>query len=626
MALEKAQAIVFRALAEGWRPDPDLTVSAWADLHRILSSAGSAEPGKYRTARVPYLREIMDALSARSPVRRVVVMKGSQLGFTEIVNNAVGYVIHHSPGPILFVEPTGDIAKAESKQRLAPMIDECEALRERVRDPRSRDSGNTILVKEFPGGILVLSGANSPKALRRMPVRYLFLDEVDGYPGDVGEEGDPVALAEARTTNFPRRKVLLISTPTIKGESRIEREFLLSDQRRYFVPCPHCGHMDWIRWENIRYEDDRPQTAKLACMGCQQLIEERFKGVMLAQGEWRPTVEDTGRTRGYHLSALYSPLGWKSWADCVLQHLEAKDDPMKRKTWVNTVLGETWEERGAYVTAEGLAARCKSYFEEGVEADVPSGVGILVASVDVQDNWLEAQVKGYGAGEESWLIAHTQVHGDPGVEKTWLEMDEFLTQEFTHVSGQKMTIACTAVDSGGHHTDDVYKFCRARLARRVFAVRGGSEQGKPVVPDRPSIRNRYRTKLFTLCVDTAKDIILSRLKIGSPGPGYVHLPDWVDAEYLAQLTAEKAVRKWVKRRGTIREWVKLRERNEALDLEVYCLAALYIIGRGVIKTLPERAIQFAEPLAEEEAGAAPKPKKPPRLRTKRSGWVTGWKR
>jgi phage terminase large subunit GpA-like protein len=303
----------------------------------------------------------------------------------------------------------------------------------------------------------------------------------------------------------------------------------------------------------------------------------------------------------------------------VSEFLEAKENPMRLKNWVNSVLGETWEERGDSVEPEGLIARAERY-----AAEVPNGVGVLVASVDVQGDRLECAVKGYGAAEESWLIAFSQFHGDPGRDHVWLELDRFLLQRFTHESGQQVPIVCVAVDSGGHHSEQVYRFCRARLDRRVFAVRGGSERGKPVV-GRPTDNNRYRAKLFTLCVDTAKEIVFSRLRIGAVGPGYCHMPEWIDAEYIAQLTAEKALRKWVKNRGTVREWVKTRERNEALDLEVYCLAALYILGPGLVRSLPERAAALQRKV-EEPAPSEPEPEPGPDFPFPRpGGWLDGWR-
>jgi phage terminase large subunit GpA-like protein len=337
----------------------------------------------------------------------------------------------------------------------------------------------------------------------------------------------------------------------------------------------------------------------MVCGGCGEKVEERFKTQMLARGEWQPTAESGGKTAGFHLSALYSPLGWKSWEQCVAEFLAAKEDPFRLKTWVNTVLGETWEERGDSVAPDALMSRLERY-----PAEVPNGVGALVAAVDVQGDRLEAVVKGYGAGEESWLIAFQQMPGDPARETVWRELDRFLGQTFQHEGGQHLRIDCTVIDSGGAHTEQVYRYVRARSGRKVLAIKGGSIAGLPLV-GRPSRHNRYHVPLHVLCVDTGKEIALSRLRIPSPGPGYVHLPEWVDEEYVEQLTAEKAIRKYVKGRGAVREWVKTRERNEALDLEVYALAGLYILGPAFIKGLGERARRFALPaevlLAERKA-------------------------
>jgi phage terminase large subunit GpA-like protein len=609
-----------------WTPPPLLTVSEWADDHRVLSSEASAEPGQWRTSRVPYMRAIMDALSPSDPTERIVVMKGAQLGGTEAILNALGYLIHLAPGPALLVQPTVEVAQRFSKQRLTPMIEATPVLREQVREARSRDSGNTILVKQFPGGLVIITGANSAAGLRSMPIRYLECDEVDEYPGDVEGQGDPISLAEKRTSTFANRKVLLVSTPTVKGLSRIEAEFAGSDQRHFYVCCPFCGHWDWIRWPQIRWDEDRPETAHLVCAECQGVIEERMKGELLLRGEWRPTTRGDGHTAGFHLSGLYSPLGWVSWERIVREFLKA-DAAAKRgdlallKSWVNARLGETWEERGETVEPDAILARTERY-----SAEVPNGVGLLVASVDVQGDRLEAQVTGFGAGEESWLIAWQQFPGDPASDRLWWELDRFLNQTFTHESGQKVRVSCTAVDSGGHHSEQVYRFCKTRLGRRVFAIRGGSERGKPVV-DRPTRHNVYHTPLYTLCVDTAKETVCARLKIASPGPGYMHLPGWIDAEYVEQLTAEKKIRKYVKGKGSVPEWVKTRERNEALDLTVYSLAALYILGPVALKSLPERAAQLARPAAEVPPPSAPDPytSRAPFLQLRRRGWVTGWR-
>ncbi len=304
-----------RAWHEGLTPDPLLSVSAWADQHRMLSSKASAEPGRWRTARTPYLREIMDCLSPASPIERVVFMKGAQVGGTGCGSCWIGYVIHHAPGPMMAVWPTVEMAKRNSKQRIDPLIEESPVLAALIAPARSRDAGNTILAKEFRGGVLVMTGANSAVGLRSMPVRYLFLDEVDGYPLDVEGEGDAISLAEARTRTFTRRKIFIVSTPTIAGASSIEREYEASDQRRYFVPCPHCAHAQWFRFEQLRWERGRPETAVYVCESCETPIAEHHKTWMLEHGQWRATAPGNGRTAGFHLSSLYSPVGWRSWRE-----------------------------------------------------------------------------------------------------------------------------------------------------------------------------------------------------------------------------------------------------------------------------------------------------------------------
>jgi phage terminase large subunit GpA-like protein len=621
---------VMRADCDGWRTDPRLTVAEWADQYRVLSAVSSPEPGRWRTSRTPYLREPMEKLSPRDPCERVVIQAGAQVGKTECGNNWIGYTIHYSPVPMLMVLPTLDTAKKQSKQRIAPMIASSPELSARVRDARTRDSGNTVMMKEFESGMLIMAGSNSAAGLRMLPIARIFFDEVDEYEGDVGGQGDPVALAEKRMSNFVRKKSLMTSTPTNRGLSRIEREFLRSDQRRYFVPCPHCGHMDWIQWmpggyhgnegehHSIHFADREPTTAAMRCAGCKKLVSETNKTAMLAAGEWRPTAPgDGGRTVGFHLSSLYSPLGWKSWSQCVADFLESKSDPFKLKTWVNTVLGETWEERGTSIEPHVLRARCETY-----AAQVPNGVGVLVASVDVQGDRLEVLTKGFGAGERSWIVDFRQIFGDPSSGKTWALLNEYFATPFKHESGRDVHVDRVVIDSGGAHTQRVYEHCVARqgLEPLTLAIKGASYSGKPLV-DRPSMNNRYKLPLFLLCVDTGKEVVLSRLQIAdADSPGYMHFPiaDWLDDEYFEQLTAEKAVRKYVKGRGAVREWVKIRDRNEALDLEVYALGALYIMGPQFIRALPDRAKAWAEKPATPNVT----PPVVPPTRPGRPGWVT----
>jgi len=372
------------------RPPPQLTVSEWADQHRMLGSRGSAEPGPWRTSRTPYLKDVMDALSAAHPARRVVFMKGAQVGATESGNCWLGYIMHHVPAPVLAVQPTVELAKRFSCQRIDPLLEETPALRERVAPARARDSGNTMLSKEFPGGILVLTGANSAVGLRSMTARFLFLDEVDAYPGDVAGEGDPIALAEARARTFGwRRKAFLVSTPTIAGRSRIEREYLASDQRRFFVPCPACGELQWLLFERLLWDKGAPETARYHCSACDHPMAEHDKTAMLAGGEWRGTAEGQDpHTIGFHISALYSPVGWLSWEQIARDWEAAQGKPEDIKTFKNTVLGETWQVQGEAPDWERLL----ELREDSALGVVPPGALVLTAGVDVQDDRLECDV------------------------------------------------------------------------------------------------------------------------------------------------------------------------------------------------------------------------------------------
>lgn len=558
-----------------WEPPPDLTVSQWADLHRRLSSESSAEPGQWRTARAPYQRGIMDAMSDPL-IETVVVMSSAQVGKTEVVNNVVGYHVHQDPAPILVVMPTLEMAEAYSKDRLAPMVRDTPVLTGLIADARSRDSGNTLLHKRFPGGHITLAGSNSPASLASRPVRLVLCDEVDRYPFSAGTEGDPVNLARKRATTFWNRKFLLTSTPTIKGISRIEAAYLASDQRRYHVPCPHCGTLQVLEWARIRWPEHQPERAHAVCVECGAEIGHADKGAMLARGEWVASAPFRG-TAGFHLCELYSP--WRSWAQVAVDFLDAKRLPETLKTWVNTSLGEPWEEEeGESVDDTGLLARREAYTLE----EPPPGLRVVVAGVDVQADRLETTFVG-AAGEELWVLGHLVLWGSPTEALVWRDLDAALSARYGPYA-----VAGAAIDSGGHHTSQVYAFARQRLARRVYAVKGVAGMGRPLA-SRGSKVGREQARLFIVGVDTAKELLMGRLKVAEPGPGYIHFAGDLDEEWFAQLAAEKAVRRSVK--GQLRiEWVKQRPRNEALDCVVYALAALHIVApRGVPKAAPAPA-------------------------------------
>ncbi|CAI8819251.1 phage terminase large subunit family protein [Methylococcus capsulatus] len=607
------------AIAHAWRdgltPDPLLTVSEWADRHRVLSSKASAEPGRWRTARTPYLREIMDCLSPASPVERVVFMKGAQLGATEMGSNWIGFCVHHAPGPMMAVWPTVEMAKRNSRQRIDPLIEESPALAGLIAPARSRDSGNTILAKEFRGGVLVMTGANSAVGLRSMPVRYLFLDEVDGYPPDVEGEGDAIALAEARTRTFARRKIFIVSTPTIAGASAIEREYEASDQRRYFVPCPHCGHFQWLRFEQLRWAREQPETVAYVCEGCERPIPEHHKGDMLAQGEWRAMAPEHGaKTAGFHLSSLYSPLGWRSWRDIAAAWDSAvhpvSGGPSAIKTFKNTELGETWVEDGETPDWQRLLERREDY----PIGKVPQGGLLLVGGADVQKDRIEVSVWAFGRGKSAWLVEHRVLMGDTARDAVWHALATLVGDTWTHASGARMPLARLALDTG-YATQEAYAFVRRLKDPRIMAVkgvpRGAALIGTPTAVDVTQAGKKLRRgiKVFSVAVGIAKlefyNALRKTAEVGEDGttlvypPGYVHLPQ-MDAEYLQQLCAEQLVTRRDRHGFARREWQKLRERNEALDCYVYARAAAAAAGLDRFEERHWRAL-------EDQLGVGPPP-------------------
>jgi len=618
------------AFREGLKPDPVLTVSEWANENRYLPSSSSPEPGRWRTSRTPYLKEIMDCLSPSSPVTEIAFMKGAQVGGSECGNNFIGYIIDQAPGPVMLVEPTVEIAKRYSKQRIAPAIRHSPALCGKVKDSRGRDSGNTILVKEFEGGLLVLTGANSAAGLRSMPVRFLIRDEIDAYPDDCEGEGDPLSLSEARTSNYGlRKKIFDISTPTEAGFSKIEKRYDASDQRRYFVPCPFCKGEQWLRWGQIAFEKDADYNltapVRYRCEQCGELIDERYKTWMLESGRWIATAPGPGKPAGFHLSSLYSPLGWRSWADIVRKFLKArkKRDTLLLKSWTNTDLGETWEEEGLTVDDGSLMSRREDF---GGGDPLPAGILLLTAGVDVHDDRLEASLKGWGIGEESWNIQHAVFRGNPETSlKVWRDLDDWLLRSWLHESGNSLRVAAACVDSGGHATQQVYDFCRKRESRRIWAIIGRAGAGLPLIKI-GARRTKAKVALGIVGTDTAKGLIFSRLGLSEFGPGYMHFSRDLDDEYFRQLTAEKLMTKHVRGVAT-RVWKKVRARNEALDCEVYAIAAYSSLNANL-----ERIANRAETQAKQAKAPPPDPdgdrqsgvKLPIKIPPRRGGWVTRW--
>ena len=581
------ESLVIESILLGLKPDPVEPMSEWADEFRVLNQTYAAESGRWRTSRTPYLKEIMDAFSPSNRCEFVTIMKGAQLGFTEALTNMIGYIVHRAPAPVMMVQPTQNLAKRYSKQRLATMIADMPVLKGLVADPKARDSGNTTTAKAFDGGVMFIAGANSAADLRSVPVRYLLLDEVDAYPYDVDNEGDPIELAVNRTKTFARRKVLIGSTPTVKDVSRVEREYLKADQRKYHVPCPHCNVMDELTWPNIKWDKDKnnhhlPESAYYACPHCAGVITESFKTDMLAKGKWVATKPENNvrdKRRSYHISSLYSP--WESWSSMVQKFIDAQADPHLLKTFINTALGECWDEEANRVDMHDLQKTAENYSLRVI----PNGGLIVTAGVDVQDNRLEAVIFAFGKGETSWVIDYEVFFGDPAGKELWEELDEYLQKELSHESGSKVKISAVAIDTGGHHTQKVYDFCRLRKHRHVIAIKGQSSRNRPVIgrPTNQDISMRGKTirggvQLWPVGTDTAKSVIYGRFGIESGEFGSIHFSKDLPDEFYAQITAEKLITRYHKGHA-IQDWVKpSHRRNEVLDCTVYALAAAYHLG------------------------------------------------
>jgi phage terminase large subunit GpA-like protein len=594
---------LFKSFAAIVAPPPVLKVSEWADEHRRLSSESSAEPGQWRTDRTPYMREIMDAINDEE-TETVVVQSSAQVGKTELLLNIIGYHVHQDPAPTMLVQPTLDLGEAFSKDRLAPMIRDTPVLAERIKN-KSRDGGNTLLYKSFPGGHVTLSGANSPSSLASRPIRIVLADEIDRYPVSAGEEGDPVELVTKRTTTFFNRKRVLVSTPTIKGASRIEEFYLDSSMEQWCLPCPSCEELQPLMWGQVKFEYDK-ETKKctsvaMACKHCGTLHSEReWKA---GEGLWIAR-SDNRKMRGFHLNELASP--WKRWTEVVEDFQTAnRGGPEKLKVWINTALGETWEEKGTGVEADDLIKRREQY-----QCEIPGGVLLLTAGVDVQDNRLEYEIVGWGAEAESWGIYYGVIMGDPGQKQVWDDLDTLVINNvFRQADGQELKVATTCIDSGGHFTKQVYDYCKAREAKRVWAIKGQGGSGVPFIR-RPKSRNDEGAWLFMVGVDVGKDTLSSRLSIQFEGPGYCHWPisaaSGYNEEYFHGLTSEHRVMRYVKGRPSF-HW-ELRpghSRNEPLDCRNYATTALEIVGGEAVLEALNR--QREQSLGQSVKPAAPQP-------------------
>lgn len=600
------------AFRRGLAPDPALTVTQWADGKRFLSSKGAAEPGKYTSKRTPFMVDIMDALSPSHWAQKIIFAKSAQVGATEAGINWIGHVIEVAPGPFLAVQANETTAKRFSRQRIDPMIEASPSIRDIVAPAKSRDSGNTQLEKSFPGGHLIITGGNSAAGLRSMPMRYVHLDEVDAYKDDLDDEGDPVTLAEARTNTFGRRKKIFISsTPTVKGASRVESEFDLTDQRRYFVPCPHCLGVQHLRFERLRWEKGQPRSVRYVCEHCEEPIRERFKTWMMDPvngAHWAPTAdpEAVAKAReacviGFHINGLYSPIGWLSWEAIARMFESAKGKDAQLKAFKNTVLGETWEEKGEAPDWQKLYERREPWMA-GI---VPPGGLVLTMGVDVQrgsggQGRLEADVWAWGRNGESWLIDHFTLDGDVTKDDVWDALTALCGQTFDHAAtGIPMSIARVGIDTGdGTTVDEVYRWVRRMGRGQVVALKGkgGFDRNSPV--DGPTFvdvneagkKIKRGVALWNVSVSVFKLETYRMFRLGVPTDeeleqgggwptGFIHIGQGITAEWFKQATAEHLVARKNKRTGFSKsEWIKSRERNEALDCRVYARSVAWLMG------------------------------------------------
>ncbi|MGR2678715.1 phage terminase large subunit family protein [Chromobacterium haemolyticum] len=564
------------------QPPPKLSLSQWAERYAVLSRETSAQTGRFRA--FGYQVGMMDAVTDPT-VTMITVKKSARVGYTKILDHVIGFYLHQDPSPILVVQPRVEDAEDYSKTEIAPMLRDTPVLAEIAGDPKAKSTDQTILKKVMSNGSSIsLVGANSPGGFRRITARIVLFDEVNGYPtGGAGAEGDQIKLGTKRSETFWNRKIILGSTPTVKSVSRIDKSFDESDQRYFYVPCPCCGEMQRLEWggedtpHGIKWDKDEngvglPETAHYRCVnGCE--IDEADKPDMVKAGTWRATKPFKGHA-GFHIWAGYSLFPNASWKNLVAEWLSVKDDPLARQTFINLVLGESYEDKGDKVLSEEkLAARAEVWAGE-----VPEGVAVLTAAGDVQDDRVEIEIVGWGRNEERWSIDHEVFHGDPGSDELWDRVDIHLRRRWVRADGRPFEVMAACIDSGGSHTQKVYEFCKARIGRRIWAVKGESARGgarSPVWPTKkPSPRNKATFRPIIIGVNTAKDVIRHRLALEQPGPGYMHYPADRDINWYAQLLAERLITKTINGHRA-RIWDQLPGRaNEALDLAVYSYAAL----------------------------------------------------
>lgn len=590
-AEHKLPALITK-VAKSWSPPPNLLISEWADKYRRLSSEASAEPGKWRTSRAPYMREIMDCI--KSPeVKKVIIKSPSQVGKTEYLLNLIGYYSDNEPSPMMLVQPTVEMAESFSKDRLAPMIRDTPVLNKLFSENRLRSDGNTLRHKTFPGGHISLIGANSPSNLAMRPIRVLLCDEINRYPQSAGKEGDPVKLAEKRTTTFWNKKVVLVSTPTDKGSCAITRHYEGTSQGFYCHKCPSCGEYSKINRKNIvveKDEDDRITLVKAACRSCGEIHPElKWKK---RPGKYIHKYPDNP-VRGFWLNAYSST--FVSWVDIEEEFAESCKNTEDLKVFINTMLAEEWEERGESVEVDDLLARRESYTE------VPEQAALLTCAVDTQNDRLELEVVAWGEGDESWQIDYRVLYGDPSKKDIWDQLGYFIeSKKYPSQLGVDFGITATVVDLQGHHTQMVYQFCENMKPLKVWPIRGVSGTNIQLIKKGKSKLGKTGkpVDLYNIAVDQAKTWVYRRLKQKEQGAGFCHFPMSANETYFKGLTAESLVTR-TKNGRPVTEWVLgTHKRNEPLDLRVYNYACVRMLNPvyTALKTRIQDRVEFGKPV------------------------------
>ena len=587
-----------KGFLEGIVPPPPITVSAWSDRYRVLSSRASAESGSWRTSRVPYLKEPMDCLSVDAiDVERVVLMFGAQLGKSESGINALMYWMDVDPSSILCVAPSLDMVKRMTVQRLDPAFEETPQIKNKLPKKRSRDKSNSMFMKEFNGGLLMLTGSNSSVGLRSAPIKYLFMDEVSSFQQSVSstsgiEEGDPCSLAEKRTTNYSNRKILMTSTPTEKDHCRIEQEFNRSDQRYYYIKSPCCGGFQVLKFGQLKWKPKQPESVEYECALCGERFTEAHKTTMLRQGKWQATKPLTRKTAGFHLSSLYSPSGWLGWQSIVEEWEIAQEAPALLRSFINTRLSETFDESyQSDIAVDSLLDKVDDY----LPTEIPKEVLCLVAGVDVQggggtkDERIECSIFGISESvvkgkEDLWLIEHLVIHGDPTQKEVWEGLDIVLDSEYEHPNGGKLKIQAMAIDSGGRATHSVYNYCRQRKTKGVIPIKGSSQRNQPIIGRGSKVDINYKgqpikqgVSLYSIGSDTIKDELFPRIKMGKG----IHFHKETTEEYFKELTGEYKQSKLNSSRRRVYQYVqKKNQAVEKLDCAVYAYSAWnYLLQR-----------------------------------------------